>query len=125
MTKQLSREDDYKLRLLLRSVYLKGQVDANKKTSDISWEDKIVEDITLLFAGSIVPKEHKAEGYCPACGKVVYAPKEEAPKELTVDDISREIYDMLLYLPAGIQNEKDIEAIATVLHSKIYGKERT
>lgn len=38
-----------KLRLLLRSVYLKGQVDANKKTSDMSWEDKIVADIDAYY----------------------------------------------------------------------------
>ena len=34
-----------KLRLLLRSVYLKGLQDGNLKIADISWEDKIVEDI--------------------------------------------------------------------------------
>jgi len=38
-----------KLRLLLRSVYLKGQVDANKKTADMSWEDKIVEEIDTCY----------------------------------------------------------------------------
>ena len=38
-----------KLRLLLRSVYLKGQIDARSKTSDMSWEDKIVKDILKLF----------------------------------------------------------------------------
>jgi hypothetical protein len=37
--------DSYKLRLILRSVYLKGHQDGNMKTSDISWEDKIVKDI--------------------------------------------------------------------------------
>ena len=38
-----------KLRLLLRSVYLKGQIDARSKTSDMSWEDKIVNDIKKLI----------------------------------------------------------------------------
>lgn len=34
-----------KIRLLLRSVYLKGHQDGNLKTADMSWEDKIVGDI--------------------------------------------------------------------------------
>ena len=38
-----------KLRLLLRSVYLKGHQDGNLKTCDMSWEDKIVKDINKLF----------------------------------------------------------------------------
>jgi hypothetical protein len=38
-----------KLRLLLRSVYLKGQIDARSRQSDMSWEDKIVKDINKLF----------------------------------------------------------------------------
>ena len=37
------------LRLLLRSVYLKGHQDVNMKTTDLSWEDKIVRDIKNLF----------------------------------------------------------------------------
>ena len=37
------------LRLLLRSVYLKGHQDGNMKTTDLSWEDKIVRDIKNLF----------------------------------------------------------------------------
>lgn len=36
------------LRLLLRSVYLKGHQDGNLKTSDMSWEDTIVKDILEL-----------------------------------------------------------------------------
>ena len=44
------------LRLLLRSVYLKGRQDGNQKTTDISWEDKIVSDIKELLLG-ILPKE--------------------------------------------------------------------
>lgn len=43
-------EREKTLRLLLRSVYLKGLQDGNLKTTDvISWEDKIVKDITELF----------------------------------------------------------------------------
>lgn len=39
------------LRLLLRSVYLKGHQDALYKTTDItSWEDKIVKDIEKLYS---------------------------------------------------------------------------
>jgi hypothetical protein len=34
---------DMGLRLLLRSVYLKGHEDGNLKTGDLSWEDKIVD----------------------------------------------------------------------------------
>ena len=34
-----------RLRLLLRSVYLKGHQDGNLKTADMSWEDKIIKDI--------------------------------------------------------------------------------
>ena len=37
------------LRLLLRSVYLKGHQDGNMKTTDMSWEDRIVKDITKLL----------------------------------------------------------------------------
>jgi hypothetical protein len=33
------------LRLLLRSVYLKGHQDGHMKTSDMSWEDKVIADI--------------------------------------------------------------------------------
>jgi hypothetical protein len=38
-----------KIRLLLRSVYLKGHQDANLKTADMSWEDKIVEEIEKIY----------------------------------------------------------------------------
>jgi hypothetical protein len=38
-----------KIRLLLRSVYLKGHQDGNLKKADMSWEDKIVEDIDNLY----------------------------------------------------------------------------
>jgi len=44
----LSDEGDFRLRLLLRSVYLKGHQDGNLKTSDMSWEDKIVQEIKEL-----------------------------------------------------------------------------
>lgn len=40
-----------RLRLLLRSVYLKGHQDGNNKTTDLSWEDGIVEEITKLKEG--------------------------------------------------------------------------
>ncbi len=33
------------LLLLLRSVYLKGHQDGNLKTTDLSWEDKILQEI--------------------------------------------------------------------------------
>ena len=39
-----------KLRLILRSIYLKGHQDALNKTADVvSWEDDIVNKITKLF----------------------------------------------------------------------------
>jgi len=49
-----------KLRLLLRSVYLKGHQDGNIKTSDMSWEDKIVESLKQVFLG-MLPKERKLD----------------------------------------------------------------
>ena len=45
-----------KLRLLLRSVYLKGHQDGNMKTSDMSWEDKIIESLKQVFLG-MLPEE--------------------------------------------------------------------
>ena len=50
-----------KIRLLLRSVYLKGQVDANKKTSDMSWEDKIVSEIDTYYKSKEVGCEEIAD----------------------------------------------------------------
>jgi len=38
-----------KIRLLLRSVYLKGHQDGNLKISDMSWEDKIKKDLDALY----------------------------------------------------------------------------
>ena len=38
-----------KIRLLLRSVYLKGHQDGNLKKADMSWEDKIIKDIDALY----------------------------------------------------------------------------
>ena len=52
------------LRLLLRSVYLRGQCDANRKTSSMDWEDKIVSDITKIFSTALDTKQEK----CPVCG---------------------------------------------------------
>lgn len=43
----------FKIRLLLRSVYLKGQVDANRKIADMSWEDEIVKEIEKYY-GSLL-----------------------------------------------------------------------
>lgn len=43
------KDKTLKLRLLLRSVYLKGHQDGNMKTTDLSWEDEIVRDIKNLF----------------------------------------------------------------------------
>jgi hypothetical protein len=40
---------DKTLRLLLRSVYLKGHQDANLKTSDLSWEDEILSKLEALM----------------------------------------------------------------------------
>lgn len=46
------KEKEKTLRLLLRSVYLKGHQDANIKTADIlSWEDGIVKDVEKLYGG--------------------------------------------------------------------------
>ena len=59
-----------KLRLYLRSVYLKGQQDANFKTCDMSWEDKIVKDITKLFNPmSKLRKKVEENENCIVCGK--------------------------------------------------------
>jgi len=49
MEKIRSKIDCLTLRLLLRSIYLKGHQDGNLKTSDISWENKIVKDIQDLL----------------------------------------------------------------------------
>ena len=49
MEKIRSKIDCLTLRLLLRSIYLKGHQDGNMKTSDISWENKIVKDIQDLL----------------------------------------------------------------------------
>ena len=49
MTKRLMSGDMDKIRLLLRSVYLKGHQDGNLKTSDMSWEDKIIKDLDALY----------------------------------------------------------------------------
>lgn len=46
-----------KIRLLLRSVYLKGYQDALTKTADMSWEDKIINDIRTLLKAKIPAKE--------------------------------------------------------------------
>ena len=43
------KDKTLKLRLLLRSIYLKGHQDGNMKTTDLSWEDRIVRDIKNLF----------------------------------------------------------------------------
>ena len=48
------------LRLLLRSVYLKGHQDGNIKTSDMSWEDKIVASIRSVLLKEL-PKEKEPE----------------------------------------------------------------
>ena len=59
-----------KVILLLRSVYLKGQVDANMKISDLSWEDKILSQLEAYYKpkGGNVNKEELlgvlARGYC-------------------------------------------------------------
>ena len=55
------------LRLLLRSVYLRGQCDANRKTSSMDWEDKIVSDITKIFSTALDTKQEK----CPACHNIL------------------------------------------------------
>ena len=78
-----------KLRLLLRSVYLKGHQDGNLKTSDMSWEDKIVKDILKLFEeivgedretiDSIIISisQHEARGYNQAKQEIRNRVKEE------------------------------------------------
>ena len=40
-----------KLRLILRSVYLKGHKDANLKSADMSWEDGVVNEIISAIKG--------------------------------------------------------------------------
>lgn len=42
------KDTEYILRLILRSVYLKGHQDGNTKTTDLSWEDEIIEDISNI-----------------------------------------------------------------------------
>jgi len=64
-----------KLRLFLRSVYLKGHQDGNLKTADMSWEDKILKDIRQLLLESLGKKKYlidnlpltKDEGYLDKC----------------------------------------------------------
>ena len=55
----MTKTDQLLLRLLLRSVYLKGYTDGNDKTTDLSWEDEIVKNIEGIFR--MKP--------CIACGK--------------------------------------------------------
>ena len=50
------KENGLILRLLLRSVYLKGHQDGNLKTSDMSWEDKILSQIIDLIIKKL-PKD--------------------------------------------------------------------
>jgi len=37
-----------KVRLLLRSIYLKGHMDGHKKTSDMSWEEDILSELRQM-----------------------------------------------------------------------------
>jgi hypothetical protein len=46
---KISKKKELTLRLVLRSVYLKGQQDGFNRTSDISWEDEIMKDILTLL----------------------------------------------------------------------------
>lgn len=112
------QEIEKKLRLLLRSVYLKGQMD---KTTDLSWEDKIIEDIiALLQAGDNIGKCKVCDNVlqkegCPVCHEPVCHEKEQARRGINKINICRTIYEMLQYLPNGIEGEKDIEAIADAI----------
>ena len=71
----MKNSTDFKLRLLLRSVYLKGHQDGNLKTSDLSWEDKIVKQILSLVKecapGEKPVSKHENhtfdENYCYNC----------------------------------------------------------
>ena len=47
--KELPKSLDTGLRMRLRSIYLKGHQDGSLKTSDMSWEDTIVNDIAVMF----------------------------------------------------------------------------
>ena len=45
----MKKEQHYQLTLLLRSVYLRGQVDANRKTATTDWEHSIIKQIEELL----------------------------------------------------------------------------
>jgi len=45
----MKKEQHYQLTLLLRSVYLRGQADANRKTVTTEWEHSIIKQIEELF----------------------------------------------------------------------------
>jgi len=46
-----------KVRLLLRSIYLKGHMDGHKKTSDMSWEEDILAKLRQMVGKM---KKHNA-----------------------------------------------------------------
>jgi hypothetical protein len=45
----MNKEHHYQLTLLLRSVYLRGQADANRKTASVAWEHSIIKQINKLY----------------------------------------------------------------------------
>ncbi len=47
----MKAEEKEILTLILRSVYMKGLIDGNKQTADMSWEDKTITAVAELFGG--------------------------------------------------------------------------
>jgi hypothetical protein len=45
----MKNEMKYQITLLLRSVYLRGQADANRKTTTLDWEESIISQIDELY----------------------------------------------------------------------------
>lgn len=65
----MSKVDSLTVRLMLRSIYLKGHQDGNLKTSDISWEDKILEDFHQMIEGL---KKDMSDSACVSSEDVFY-----------------------------------------------------
>jgi hypothetical protein len=86
------------IRLLLRSIYLKGQVDANRKTSDLSWEEKIISKLQQWILGHRKQVRYETnERRMGLDGQIIttstqvrYDPTEEAYNRC-LEDLSKEL----------------------------------
>ena len=70
------------LRLLLRSVYLKGQQDGRNKTCDMSWEDKIIKDIAKVRLAELPKRKNDTDNLSPSFIAGFNACHDEAVKKI-------------------------------------------